>query len=259
MRREPFQRALVTGAAGGLGSALCRRLAGDGTDLVLLDRDADGLERLRAELGGRVRVSTTVVDLVDHASFATALRELLDEGVPDLVVANAGVDRPQPLASFDWRMALDDFAVNATANVVLLAEVVPHLLRRGGGHVVAVASLAGLAGFPVEATYCASKAALAVFVESARAELAPRGVSFTTAWPGFVETPMLAGNAWKVSSPVPVGEAAARIHRAARARRARVAFPRSVLWKTRLGTLLPVRLRDRALRAVMDPTRLGGG
>jgi short-subunit dehydrogenase len=125
------------------------------------------------------------------------------------------------------------------------------MVERGGGHVVAIASLGALAGFPYEAAYCGSKAALFTVIESARAELATKGVTFTTACPGFIRTPMLDGNAFTVTSAMPPEAAAARIHRAIGRRQPRLYFPRSTYWMIRLSNVLPVRLRDYAARRAM--------
>ena len=94
------------------------------------------------------------------------------------------------MLDFDWRQARDDFSVNALSSLVLLSRLAPRMAERGGGHVTAIASLAALSGLPYEAAYSGSKAALVNIVESARAELGPRGVTFTTVFPGFVDTEM---------------------------------------------------------------------
>jgi len=248
----PFRHALVTGAAGGLGSALCRRLAADGVRLTLVDRNAAGLETLRTELGRGDAVRTDVVDIRDFEAFERVLQEIVGAGPPvDLVIANAGIDAPQRMDGFDWRVGRDHFSTNMVANLVLCSVLVPHMVQQGGGHVVAIASLAALAGFPYEAAYCGSKAALFAVIESARAELATKGVTFTTVCPGFLRTPMLDGNAFTVTSAMPPETAAARIHRAIGRRQPRLYFPRSTYWMIRLSNVLPVRLRDYAARRAM--------
>jgi short-subunit dehydrogenase/catechol 2,3-dioxygenase-like lactoylglutathione lyase family enzyme len=270
-RREGrFGKAVVTGAVGGLGAELCRLAAEDGTDLVLLDRDANGLEGLAAELGGRVDASAVQVDLTDlDAAHATAAQLVTDHPAIDLLIAGAGLDRAQSLLAFDWRQARDDFAVNALSNLVLLSHLAPAMADRGAGHVTAIASLAGLLGMPYEAPYSASKAALASIVESARAELAPRGITFTSVFPGFVDTPMFRANAFKKPDrargfrrireaaggayPIPPRDAAERIYMATLARRQTLAFPAREHAKLRLARALPARLRDQLTRQAMSP------
>jgi len=249
--RQRFRRAFVTGAAGDHGSELCRLLAAGGTDLVLLDRDEERLAALVTELEARVAVRPLLVDLLDHEATERALREALAAGRVDLAVLNAGVDHPLRLAAFDWRSAVEDIDANLSANLVLLAQLVPHMLSRGGGHLGVVSSLGGLGGFPFETTYCASKAGLAVLAEGARAELEPRGITVTTIFPGFLQGRMIADNAFEVPSAVPMPRAAGLVLRALEERRPTLAFPRRTHALMRLSTWLPTRLRDRIARQAM--------
>jgi short-subunit dehydrogenase len=247
-----FCAALVTGAAGGIGSALCPLLARDGTELILLDRDAEGLERLRSELGDRAQVATHVIDIRDFEALDRGTRGILDRHPQlDLVVANAGIDHPTSILSGDWRTVLDHFAVNVEANCVLLAAVLPWMAERGSGHVAAMVSLGGLGGFPYEAGYCASKAALAVLIESARAELGPKGVTFTSIFPGFVRTSMALNNAFRIPSMLEPADAAARIHRAIVRRQPTLHFPAATYVQILASKVLPVKVRDAIARRLM--------
>lgn len=248
-----FDKALVTGAAGGIGSELCRLLAADGTDLVLLDRDVAALDALASELGD-VEVATRGVDFTDLEALDSAAGAIRAEHPEiDLVLAVAGMDRAQSMLALDWRQAGDDFAVNALSNLVLLSHLLPAMAQRGRGHVTAVISLAGLIGMPYEAPYSSSKAALATIVDSARAELGPRGLTFTNVFPGFVDTEMLRANAFRHTYSIAPRDAAERIHRATIERRPSLAFPASERAKIALGRLLPRRLRDRMTREAMNP------
>jgi short-subunit dehydrogenase/catechol 2,3-dioxygenase-like lactoylglutathione lyase family enzyme len=249
-----FAKALVTGAAGGLGRELCRLLAGDRTSLVLLDRDADGLARLAGELEHDVEVETHELDLADLEAVDAGIAELTPAHPDaDLLIAAAGLDRAQSLLAFDWRQARDDFAVNSFANLVLLSHLAPNMAARGGGHVTAIASLAGLVGMPYEAPYSASKAALATLTESARAELEPRGITFTAVFPGFVDTPMFRANAFKHPYSIAPRDAAERIYMATLRRRETLHFPALEHAKLRLARALPARVRDRITRQAMNP------
>jgi len=255
-----FRTALITGAAGGIGSALCPLVAADGTELILLDRDAEGLERLRADLGNRVRVATHVIDIRDFEALERTMRAILDAHPQlDLVVANAGIDHPTSILSGDWRTLLDHFAVNVEANCVLLATVLPWMAQRGRGHVAATVSLGGLGGFPYEGGYCASKAALATLVESARAELAPKGITFTSIFPGFIRTPMALNNAFKIPSMLEPADAAARIYRAIVRRQPTLHFPAAIYVQILASKLLPARLRDTIARNLMKKDFDAGG
>jgi short-subunit dehydrogenase len=256
-RERRFRKALVTGASGGLGTELCRLLSEDGTDLVPLDRDEAGLERLREELGDRVAVRGQAVDLIDLEALDRLSGELVAEHPEiDLVVAGAGLDRAQSMLRLDWRQARDDFNANALSNLVLLARLLPAMAERGSGHVTAIASLAALLGMPYEASYSGSKAALAAIAEAGRAELGPRGITFTTVFPGFVDTPMFRANAFKHPYSIPARDAAEHIHAATLERRPTLSFPARERGRIELARFLPARLRDRLTRQAMDPDRL---
>jgi short-subunit dehydrogenase/catechol 2,3-dioxygenase-like lactoylglutathione lyase family enzyme len=248
-----FTRALVTGAAGGLGTELCRLLAEDATSLALLDRNADGLARLAGDLGDGLDVVALQVDFADLEAVDAAAARLVAE-LPDidLLIACAGLDRAQSLLAFDWRQARDDFMVNSLSNLVLLSHLAPAMAERGGGHVTAIVSLAGLVGMPYEAAYSSSKAALAAIAESARAELEPEGVTFTAVFPGFVDTPMFRANAFKHTYSIPPRDAAERIYIATLRRRESLHFPIREHAKLRLARLLPARLRDPMTRRAMN-------
>src|SRR5204863_1202886 len=181
------------------------------------------------------------LDAVDETGAALAA----EHGDADLRIAAAGLDRAHSLLAFDWRQARDDFSVNVLANLVLLSHLAPRMAERGRGHVTAISSLAGLLGMPYEAAYSGSKAALAAVVESARAELAPRGITFTAVFPGFVDTPMFRANAFKHPYSIPPRDAAERIYMATLRRRDTLAFPAREYAKVRLAGMLPARLRDR--------------
>jgi short-subunit dehydrogenase/catechol 2,3-dioxygenase-like lactoylglutathione lyase family enzyme len=249
-----FTKALVTGAAGGLGTELCRLLAEDSTSLVLLDRDLDGLSRLARELEDGVEVVTRALDLADLEAVDAAAAQLVAQHPEiDLLIAGAGLDRAQSLLTFDWRQARDDFTVNSLSNLVLLSHLAPAMARRGTGHVTAIVSLAALVGMPYETPYSASKAALAAIAESARAELEPEGITFTAVFPGFVDTPMYRANAFKHTYAIAPRDAAERIYMATLRRRERLHFPAREHAKLRLARLLPARYRDPMTRRAMNP------
>jgi short-subunit dehydrogenase len=159
------------------------------------------------------------------------------------------------MLDFDWRQARDDFSVNALSSLVLLSRLVPRMAQRGRGHVTAIASLAALLGLPYEAAYSGSKAALVNIVESARAELGPRGVTFTTVFPGFVDTEMFRHNAFKHTYSIPARDAAERIYRASLERRPELGFPGREYAKAGIARFVPARVRDRLARQAMRPLR----
>ncbi|MCM3687546.1 SDR family NAD(P)-dependent oxidoreductase [Kocuria rosea] len=189
--RFPGATAVLTGAASGIGEHLARGLAARGTHLVLLDRDAAGLDGVAASIRERhpqVRLRTVVVDLAELSSLpAVAERVLAEHPRIDLLVNNAGValgGRFDQVSAeeFDWVMD-----VNFRAPVALTRLFLPALLRAPGGHLVNVSSLFGLVAPPGQVAYSSSKFALRGFTEGLRHELAGR-VGVTVVHPGGVRT-----------------------------------------------------------------------
>jgi short-subunit dehydrogenase len=184
--------AVVTGAASGIGEALATQLAARGSNLVLVDRDADRLgavaDTLRTAHPG-LAVDTYVVDLSDDEAtdrFATTLAV----GHPEttLLVNNAGVALggrfdQVTLEEFDWVLA-----VNFRAVVRLTHAMLPALKAHPGSHLVNVSSVFGIFAPAGQAAYSASKFAVRGFTEAVRHELAENGIGVTVVHPGGIRT-----------------------------------------------------------------------
>ncbi len=250
----PFRKALVTGAAGELGTELCRNLSAMGTAIIALDIDGAGLDALSASLGGGVSMDTFEADMCDHEVLQARLEEIADAHPDiDVLFANAGIDRPQRAENLDWRIAKRHFDINTTANYVLLSVFLPRFIERGAGHVVATISLGALAGMPYEHAYNGSKSAMHRIIDGLRAELKPGGVTFTSVFPSYLAGKMVSGNAFRVNRATPMGEAGKRIVDAAVQRRVHLKFPWFDTFKISVLGLLPLRLRDAVSLGVMDP------
>lgn len=178
--------ALVTGAASGIGAALAAALARAGARLALVDRDAEGLERIAAALPG---ASAHRLDLTDAAGIA-ALPEavLARHGTLDVLVNNAGVAlggrfAQLDLAEFEWVMDVNFRAAVRTTHAFL-----PVLAARPEAQIVNLSSLYGLIAPPGQTAYAASKFALRGFSEALRHEYAGTGLSVMVVHPGGVAT-----------------------------------------------------------------------
>ena len=250
----PFRKALVTGAAGELGTELCRNLAAMGTDIVALGFDRAGLDDLKTRLGDAVSVDAHAVDMRDHEALEVRLQEIAATHPDiDVLFANAGVDIPQRAEQLDWRIAKEHFDVNTTANYVLLAVFLPRFIERGSGHVVATISLGGLVGMPYEHAYNGSKAAMHRIIDGLRVELKSRGVTFTSVFPSFLEGEMVSGNAFLVKKATPMNVAGRLIVDAAIRRRIHLKFPWFDNCKIFVLSLLPQRVQDMLAPGVMVP------
>jgi short-subunit dehydrogenase len=146
-------------------------------------------------------------------------------GPVDLLVANAGVGVPTLLDPVNIEAVEETFRVNVMGVIYSIDAVLPLMLARGSGHIAAVSSLGAYKGLPGESAYCASKAAVNVYLEGLRVPLRARGVAVTTICPGFVRTPMTAPNTFAMPFVLEADAAAARIARALRRRAKVVNFP----------------------------------
>jgi short-subunit dehydrogenase len=201
---------LLTGATGGLGHAIARRLHRAGAKLVLTGRRTELLEALATETGAR----SVAVDLAD----AEATERLAaDHGGVDIVVANAGLPGSGHLLSFGVEEIDRAIAVNLRAPMVLARVIGERMVERGSGHLVFMSSLSGKAATPRTSVYCATKFGLRGFASALRQDLRPAGVGVSAVFPGFVrDAGMFAESGAKLppgvgtSTPEQVADAVAR-------------------------------------------------
>jgi short-subunit dehydrogenase len=241
------QVAVVTGAASGIGRALCLALGREGARLGLLDRNALGLASLAAELEtAGVRCARAAADVRDRHGVRAALQALADQlGPVDLLAACAGITGVTLVEDLAVAEAEAILAVNLLGVAYAIDAVLPGMLSRRRGHLVAISSLAGCRGLPFSAAYSASKAGLTAYLESLRPALRRRGIAVTTVFPGFVRTPLMQ-NA-KARPPVPLmepDEAARHVLRAIRRRRRVYSFPWGTSLVVRVLSWLPAGAYD---------------
>ena len=186
-RRFAGKRALVTGAAGGIGTAISRRIASEGASLLVTDRASDALQNLADELGARA--------IPGDLSIPGACREIVEsatsDGPLDLLVNNAGINRRGDILAIseeDWG---DSFAVNIDAMFHLCRAALPGMIANGGGAIVNIASQWGLHPAPGHIAYNVTKAAVASFTQNLARDMAPRKIRVNAVCPGEIHTDML--------------------------------------------------------------------
>jgi short-subunit dehydrogenase len=180
--------ALVTGASGGLGAHLARRLAREGMDVALVARREPELSALAAELEALgVRAAALPTDLSDLGQVDPLIERAEDAlGPLDLLVNNAGLELTSDFCSYTREELAGMIDLNLTAPLLLTHRVLPGMLARGRGHVVFIASVAGKLGPAYQAPYAAAKAGLIGLTQSLRAQYRHGTVGFSVVCPGFI-------------------------------------------------------------------------
>ena len=241
----------ITGAASGLGRQLALDLAAEGAAIAALDCRAEALERLAADLAGK-RFAGKVADVTDRSALHNAVVGLEAElGPIDVMIACAGIGVETRAVDFraeDFERVLQ---INLVGVANTVAAVLPGMLARGHGHLVALSSLASFRGLPRMAAYCAAKSGLNALMDSLRVELQPRGIAVTTICPGWIRTPMTAHLDLTMPDIMEVEAATQLILEAIRRRRPFYAFPRSTAWRLRLLRWLPASLSDWVVRRML--------
>ena len=181
--------AIVTGAAGGLGQAICRGLVASGASVALVDLKGEVLDALTTELAAAAAAFPT--DLTDRAAVQGLPDAVVERfGRLDIVVNNAGIRTVHPFAEHPvdaWQRALD---VNLTAPFLLTQAAVAHLQASGSGTVVNTTSTAAELAFGNRVAYNVSKAGLKMLTRTSALELGPLGIRCNAVAPGVVETPL---------------------------------------------------------------------
>jgi len=190
-RRYEGRVAIVSGAAGSLGSAIARRLAAEGAKVVIADQMHDGARRVAESIGTNARAYH--LDASDEVSIAGMVQAAIDAfGTLDVVVNNVADTSltAQDLTVLDISTELWDraFQVNARSCFLATKYALPHLLAKGGGAFVHTASGAGLAGDVGLTAYGASKAAVVNFSRSVAAQFGRKGIRSNTVCPGMIAT-----------------------------------------------------------------------
>jgi NAD(P)-dependent dehydrogenase (short-subunit alcohol dehydrogenase family) len=182
----------ITGAARGIGKATAAALVRQGARVGIADIDADLAQRTAEELGGGVRAYE--VDVTSRPSVTAFLDSVeRDLGPLDVMINNAGIMPVGPFLEESDASAVRQLDINVHGVIFGMKEALPRMLPRRSGHIVNLASVAGKAGFPHLATYCASKHAVVGVTESARAEFQDAGIEFTLIMPSLVDTELTSG------------------------------------------------------------------
>lgn len=258
VKRNPMtklnkQRVLITGGARGIGFLIAEGVINKGATVILWDIDETTLQHATQILGSNAH--GYVVDITDrHAVYAAAERVRKEVGVVDILINNAGVVTGKSFLDLPDEMIEKTFQVNAISHFWTARAFLPDMLKRNRGHVVTIASAAGLVGVAKLADYCASKFAAVGFDEALRAELITDypGVRTTVVMPFFINTGMFEGVKTRVPWLLPILDervVAKRIIRGIERNTQRLFLPKTVQPLLALKSL-PTPIVDFAMRVL---------
>ena len=232
------RRVWLLGASSGIGLATARLLHGRGARVIVSARQATALDDFVSAHPGSQALA---LDITDREAVRAAAARLVAEGPLDLVCYLAGHYRPMRAMDLDLDDALRHQQVNLTGVWHLLAALVPALLAQGHGHLSLVSSVAGFRGLPRSLAYGPTKAALINLAESLYLDLRPRGLGVSVITPGFVATPLTAGNDFPMPALRTPEQAAAEIVRGWERGQFMIHFPKRFSRFLLLLRLLPYR------------------
>lgn len=240
----------ITGASSGIGQALAWRYYQAGWRLALAARRTGEIQAWAAQQGlDPARYAVYAADVADTGNIVAAgERCLREQGVPDVVIANAGISIGVDTAiREDLEVIARTYATNNIGLAATFHPFVAPMAARGRGALVGIASVAGIRGLPGHGAYCASKAAVISYCESLRGELRASGVKVVTICPGYIDTPLTRQNRYSMPFLMQAQDFADGAFRAIE----RGASYRVIPWQmgvvARLLRMLPNALFDRLL------------
>jgi NAD(P)-dependent dehydrogenase (short-subunit alcohol dehydrogenase family) len=222
----------LVGASTGIGRATAARLHAAGARVIVSARKREALDSFVAQHAGSEALA---LDATDHAAMQAAAAHIVaTHGRIDLAVYCAGMYTPMRAAAFDLATAKAHVEVNYVGALLMLDVVLPQMLRQAaaapggesGGHISLISSVAGYRGLPKSLAYGPTKAALINLAETLHLDLSPQGLGISVINPGFVETPLTAGNDFHMPALITPEEAAEAILRGWAAGDFEIHFPK---------------------------------
>lgn len=189
---------VITGASTGIGRALALEMARRGHALGLTARRLPLLETLRDEIhaahGRQLHVELATLDVCQSATVSATLHDLFARlGGIDTIVVNAGANDITHVGGGDLEKEVNLIQTNVVGAIATIDAAAEHFLKRGKGQIVGISSLASLQPIASQAAYCASKAGLSMYLDSARIELKRKGITITNILPGYIKTDIVEG------------------------------------------------------------------
>lgn len=237
---------LITGASSGIGKGIALEIAARGAHLGLLARREELLNEIVSYAKAKgVKAVAAAADVRD----VKAVREAADRfrrelGPIDILIANAGIGTADHAARLTPEHVEKVIGINVLGAVNSVAAVLPEMVERKQGRLVAISSLAAYRGVAKSAAYCASKAALSSYFESMRIDLRNTGVGVTVIHPGFIKTDLTSGRAAKMPYLMELDHGVRKIVSAIEREKKSYAFPWQLATFVRAGLIMPAAVYD---------------
>jgi short-subunit dehydrogenase len=237
---------LITGASSGIGRGVALEIAARGARLGLLARREELLNETVAEARAKsVKAIAVTADVRD----VKAVREAADRvrrelGPIDILIANAGIGTTDHVLRLTPEHTANVMSINLLGAVNSVAAVLPEMVERKHGRLVAISSLAAYRGLAKSAAYCASKAALSAYFESLRIDLRGTGVGVSVIHPGFIKTDLTSGREAKMPYLMELDDGVRKIVSAIEREKKSYAFPWQLATIVRAGLIMPAAMYD---------------
>ena len=237
---------MITGASSGIGRGIALEVASRGANVGLLARREDLLNEIVGEVRARnVKAVAAAADVRDVKAVRGAADRFRQElGPIDILIANAGIGTSDHATRLTPEHAANVMGINVLGAVNSVAAVLPEMVERKQGRLVAISSLAAYRGLAKSAAYCASKAALSSYFESLRIDLRHTGVGVTIIHPGFIKTDLTAGRNAKMPYLMELDDAVKKIVSAIEREKKTYAFPWQLATIVRASMLMPPAMYD---------------
>lgn len=181
--------ALITGATGGIGESIARKLKLQGAKVILSGTREDALSKLAADLGKDTFILPTRLNILEEVESLIEKAEALSGGV-DILVNNAGITKDGLLLRMKNEDIDDVLNINLKAAIILSRSAIKYMMKRRLGRIINISSIVGVTGNAGQTNYVASKAGLIGFTKALAQEIASRNITVNAIAPGFIETPM---------------------------------------------------------------------
>ena len=237
---------LITGASSGIGRALAQYYSNQDVNLFLCGRNSQALNNIKTSCSEKkANIYIKVLDVTDRNSSEKWIAQIFKSHKVDLVIANAGISAGTSGGTEPDEQIRKIFDVNLYGVLNIINPIAKKMKERGRGQIAIISSLAGFRGLPSSPAYSASKAAVRVYGEGLRGNLAQYGVKVNVVCPGYVRTPMTDVNDFYMPFLMSVDKCAKKIAKGIASNKSRITFPFPLYFIVWFLSILPPSITDK--------------